>query len=83
MRRFIRRLKYIIQFIAKLTTIYEPIFKLLKKNQPVVWDDRCQQAFETIKKYLMKPLVLQPSRLGKSLILYLAIENEAVGAMLA
>ena len=31
----------------------------------------------------MNPLVLQPPRLGKALILYLAIENEAIGAMLA
>ena len=31
----------------------------------------------------MNPLVLQPPRLGKSLILYLAIEKGAIGAMLA
>ena len=31
----------------------------------------------------MNPLVLQPPRSGKPLILYLAIEKEAVGAMLA
>ena len=31
----------------------------------------------------MNPLVLQPPRPGKPLILYLAIEKEAVGGMLA
>ena len=41
-RGFIGRLQYISRFIAKLTTICEPIFKLLKKNQPVIWDDKCQ-----------------------------------------
>ena len=40
-------------------------------------------AFETIKNYLMNPPVLQPPRLGKSLILYLTIEKEPIGAMLA
>ena len=40
-------------------------------------------AFETIKKYLMNPPVLQPSRPGKVLILYLVIEKDAIGAMLA
>ena len=40
-------------------------------------------AFETIKKYLMNPPVLQPPKPGKVLILYLAIEKEAIGAMLA
>ena len=35
-RGFIGRLQYISRFIAKLTTICEPIFKLLRKNQPVI-----------------------------------------------
>ena len=48
----IREMQYISRFIAKLTTICEPIFKLLRKNQPVIWDDRCQMAYETIKNYL-------------------------------
>ena len=70
---FIGRLQYISRFIAKLTTICEPIFKLLRKNQLVTWDDRCQVAFEIINNYLMNPPVLQPLRPGKALILYLAI----------
>ena len=82
-RGFIGRLQYISRFIAKLTTICEPIFKLLRKNQPVIWDGKCQEAFETIKRYLMNPPVLQPPRPGKVLILYLAIEKNAIGAMLA
>ena len=70
---FIRRPQYISQFIAKLTTVCEPIFKLLRKDQPVVWDERCQQAFETVKRYLTNPPVLQPPRSEKPLILYFAI----------
>ena len=31
----------------------------------------------------MNPPILQPPKLGKSLILYLAIEKDAIGAMLA
>ena len=65
-----------------MTTIYEPIFKLLRKNQPVIWDNKCQQAFEAIKSYLMNSPVLQPPKLGKPLILYLAIKKGAIGAML-
>ena len=66
-----------------MTTVCEPIFKLLKKNQLVVWDDKCQQAFEAIKSYLTNPPVLLPPRPGRFLILYFAIEKEVVGAMLA
>ena len=39
--------------------------------------------FETINNYQMNPPVLQPPRPGKALILYLAIEKKAIGAMLA
>ena len=35
-RSFVGRLQYISRFIAKLTTVCEPVFKLLRKNQPVV-----------------------------------------------
>ena len=33
---FLSRLQYISRFIAKLTDICEPIFRLLRKNQPTV-----------------------------------------------
>ena len=39
---FIGRLQYISRFIAKLTNICEQIFKLLRKNQTVIWDGKCQ-----------------------------------------
>ena len=35
-RGFMGRLQYISRFIAKLMTVCEPIFKLLRKNQPVI-----------------------------------------------
>ena len=57
-RGFLGRLQYISRFIAKLTDICEPIFHLLRKNQPTVWNDDCQIAFEKIKEYLFSPLVL-------------------------
>ena len=81
-RGFVGHLQYISRFIAKLMTVCELIFKLLRKNQPVIWDEKYQQAFEAIKSYLTNPPVLQPPRPGKTLTLYLAIEKEVVGAML-
>ena len=39
---FLGRLQYISRFIARLTDICEPIFRLLKKNQPIVWNNDCQ-----------------------------------------
>ena len=57
---FIGKLQYISRFIAKLMMICDPVFKLLKKNQPVEWNEECQKAFHKIKEYLTSPLVLKP-----------------------
>ena len=80
---FIKKLQYISRFITKLTIICDPFFKLLRKNQPLEWHEECQKAFDKIKKYLTSLLVLKSPRQGKTLILYLALEENAKGAMLA
>ena len=61
-RGFIGKMQYISRFIAKLTMICDLVFKLLRKNQPVEWNEECQKAFEKIKEYLTSPLVLKPPR---------------------
>ena len=38
-RGFLGRLQYISRFIARLTDTCEPNFRLLRKNQPIVWND--------------------------------------------
>ena len=67
-RGFIKKLQYISGFIAKLTMVCDPVFKLLRKNQPVEWNEECQKAFEKIKEYLTSPPVLKPPRQGKPFI---------------
>ncbi|RVW84878.1 Retrovirus-related Pol polyprotein from transposon opus [Vitis vinifera] len=80
---FLGRLQYISRFIARLTDICEPIFRLLRKSQPTVWDDQCQRAFERIREYLLSPPVLAPPTPGRPLLLYLSVLNVALGCMLA
>ena len=82
-RGFLGRLQYISRFIARLTDICEPIFLLLRKNQPTVWNDDCQCAFEKIKECLLSPPVLVPPTPGRPLLLYLSVLDIALGCMLA
>ena len=42
---FLGRLNYKASFISQLTATCEPLFKLLRKNQSIQWDDDCQVAF--------------------------------------
>ena len=60
----------------------EPIFKLLKKEVPTVWNEQCQEAFEKIKSYLVKPPILVPLRPEKPLLLYLTTTDIAMGTLL-
>ena len=40
-RCFLGHLNYISQFISHLTATCEPLFKLLKKDQAIIWNDDC------------------------------------------
>ncbi|XP_050216005.1 uncharacterized protein LOC126667079 [Mercurialis annua] len=82
-RGFLGMLQYISMFIAKLTSVCAPIFKLLKKSQSMIWSEQCQEAFDRIKEYLSNPPILKPPKSGKPLTLYLSIEEQSMGAMLA
>ena len=80
---FLGRLQYIIRFIARLTDICEPIFRLLRKNQPTVWNNDFQCAFEKINECLLSPPVLVPPTPRRPLFLYLSVSDIALGCMLA
>ena len=81
-RGFLGRLNYIARFISQLTATCEPIFKLLRKNQPMEWDENCQCAFEKIKQYLQNPPILVPPMQGRPLIMYLTVLDESMGCVL-
>ena len=67
-------------FVSRSTNKCLPFFKVLRKA--FEWMDECQQAFEELKKYLAKPPLLNPSKLGEKLYLYLAVSPTAVSLAL-
>ena len=81
-RGFLGRLNYISQFISHLTATYEPIFKLLKKDQVVKWNNDCQIVFEKIKEYLQEPPIMMPPIEGRHLIIYLTDLENSMGCVL-
>ena len=81
-RGFLGRLNYISRFISHLTATCEPIFKLLRKDQAIRWNDDCQRAFEKIKEYLHNPLILMPLVPGRPLIIYLTVLDNSMGCVL-
>ena len=79
---FLGRLNYIARFISHLTATCEPIFKLLKKDQVVKWNDEFQATFDKIKEYLQEPPVFMPPVEGRQLIMYLTILENSMGCVL-
>ena len=55
----------------------------IEEGYPFHWDQSCQNAFESIKIYLLNPPVLGAPMLGNPLILYIVAHERSLGALLA
>lgn len=77
------RLQSIRRFIAQLADKCNPFQHLLHKNIKFKWDDNCQQAFQTLKDYLLNLPVLMPPVPDQPLLLYISATPIVLGALLA
>ncbi|PKU60192.1 RNA-directed DNA polymerase [Dendrobium catenatum] len=77
------QLAFIRRFISNLSGRCQPFSKLMKKDVRFKWDGECQEAFDSIKRYLLNPPILAAPIPGKPLILYTAALEESLGALLA
>nr|MCH9869334.1 hypothetical protein [Serratia marcescens] len=76
-------LAYIRRFISNLSGRCHPFSHLMKKGVPFRWDQRCQDAFDGIKEYLLSPPVLAAPVKGRPMIVYTAATETSLGALLA
>ncbi len=58
------------------------MFRLLRKNAVIEWDEEYQKAFDSIKAYLANPPILVQPTPGKPLIVYLTVRQHSLGCML-
>jgi hypothetical protein len=83
LKSFLGKLSYIRRFIPGLATVTFAFSPLLKKEAPFHWSTECQQAFKKVQDIMTKlPTVCAPI-FGKPLRLYLASNNQAIGALIA
>lgn len=45
--------------------------------------EQCQQAFQSLKDYLLSPPILEPPTLGKPKLLYISTTNSSLWELLA
>ena len=79
------QVNYLRRFISNQvgkTNEFSDLVKL-KDMKKFRWEERHQEAFDKIKEYLSKPLVLMPHIQGHPLKLYLSTKNESICCILA
>ena len=59
------------RFVSRATDKCLPFFYTLKKSFEST--DKCQMTFNNLKAYLSSPLLLNPSKPGEELYLYLVV----------
>jgi hypothetical protein len=69
-------------FIRKLGEKGLPFFKLLKKADKFVWDDKAQKAFEALKESLTTPPIMTPPIPKETLLLYISATTNVVSTVL-
>lgn len=64
------KVQVIIRFIAQLADMTSLFSHLLKKDKTFIWDEKCQNTLDNIKRYLTNVKVLGPYDLEKYLLFY-------------
>ncbi|XP_022891636.1 uncharacterized protein LOC111406442 [Olea europaea var. sylvestris] len=59
-----------------------PFFKVLKQGKKFQWTSECEEAFQALKKHLGETPLLSKPQPREPLLLYLAISDEAISAVL-
>ena len=69
------------RFISRLSEKSHTFFGTLKNPKDFQWTEECESALHELKAYLTTPLLSKPL-LGEVLLLYLAVSEHAVRAVL-
>lgn len=81
-RRFVGMASWFRRFIKDFSTIAKPLTTLTEKNRPFLWDNTCQQAFETLKTALSSAPVLAHPDFSKEFVVETDASDVGVGAVL-
>ena len=82
-KEFLGEVSYIRRFILGLASITSAFTRLLKKGQSFEWEETQQTAFKRLQQIIMNLPTVQASIWKKPLMLYLATNSYAIGALIA
>ncbi|KAK4858182.1 hypothetical protein QYF36_012414 [Acer negundo] len=70
------------RFISKSFERCYPFFDTLRKNRAFEWNDSCEKALQDLKHYLTTPPLLSKPKNDEILLMYLAVSDTAVSAVI-
>ena len=82
-KRFVAFANYYRKFIPNFAAIAIPLNRLLKKDVEFAFDENCRVAFETLKRILISPHILQYPDFEHDFILRTDASGFALGAVLS
>nr|XP_023922543.1 uncharacterized protein LOC112033993 [Quercus suber] len=83
LKSFLGRVSYIRRFVLGLASATGGLSKLLKKGTEFTWGAEQQEAFQRVQQIMNHLPILQAPVRGRPLLLYLASNAQAIGALLA
>ena len=81
-QQFLGLLQYVRRFVKDLSIKAAPLFKLLHKDNPFVWNKECDDAFEYLRHALISKPILAFVDNTKPFQIYTDASNYAVGAII-
>ncbi|XP_024006422.1 uncharacterized protein LOC112082935 [Eutrema salsugineum] len=81
-QRLTGRIAALNRFISRSTDKCLPFYQLLRGNKHLEWNEKCEEAFAELKKYLCTLPALSKPETGETLYLYIAILEFAVSSVL-
>ena len=81
-KSFAGMVNFVSMFCPELQKLLKPIYDLTKKGKPFLWEKEQQEAFDEIKKRMLKPPVLSMPNRKSRFILYSDTSKIATGSAL-
>jgi len=81
-RSFLGLAGYYRRFVPDFSKIARPMTELLKKGVKFVWDDKCDQAFQTLRKLLTSAPVLAQPDITRPFDVYCDASGTSLGRIL-
>jgi hypothetical protein len=81
-RGFLGMAEYYRRFIEGFSKIAGPMTKLLRKNTPFEWSEKCEESFQELKKKLTTAPILAVPKTGKDYIVYCDASKNGLGCVL-